>query len=49
LDYAKIENKCCLDLEERDGVSTLTLHKFFSSSIVDMREIVVFSGQMLDA
>jgi hypothetical protein len=28
---------------------TLTLHKFLSSVIADMREAVVFSGQMLDA
>jgi hypothetical protein len=27
---------------------TLTLHKFLSSSIADMRETVAFSGQMLD-
>jgi hypothetical protein len=28
---------------------TLTLHKFLSSGIADMRETVVFTGQMLDA
>jgi len=28
---------------------TLTLHKFLSSSLAVMSEIVVFSGQMLDA
>jgi hypothetical protein len=28
---------------------TLTLHKFLSSGIADMRETVVFSEQMLDA
>jgi hypothetical protein len=30
-------------------IFTLTLHKFLSSGIADMRETVVFSGQMLDA
>jgi len=30
-------------------VLTLTLHKFFSSGMVDMLETVAFSGQMLDA
>ncbi|CAB1055792.1 hypothetical protein D1BOALGB6SA_526, partial [Olavius sp. associated proteobacterium Delta 1] len=28
---------------------TLTLHKFLSSSLAVMSEIVAFSGQMLDA
>jgi len=32
-----------------NALLTLTLHKFFSSGIADMRETVVFSGQMLDA
>ncbi|CAB1057398.1 hypothetical protein D1BOALGB6SA_2151 [Olavius sp. associated proteobacterium Delta 1] len=32
-----------------DGIFTLTLHKFLSSSQAVMSEIVAFSGQMLDA
>ncbi|CAB1061783.1 hypothetical protein D1BOALGB6SA_6558 [Olavius sp. associated proteobacterium Delta 1] len=30
-------------------IYTLTLHKFLSSSLAVMSEIVAFSGQMLDA
>ncbi|CAB1065971.1 hypothetical protein D1BOALGB6SA_10770 [Olavius sp. associated proteobacterium Delta 1] len=36
-----------LSIEQQEY--TLTLHKFLSSSLAVMSEIVAFSGQMLDA